>query len=81
MRSSSNWISRGSVQAEVLELALATAQPAVDLAQALGLGELAEEHGDEVVPAGETLGSPLASGLADKFGEAVAIHERKKLAE
>jgi hypothetical protein len=72
---------RSAGHAEVLELALAAAESGVDLAQALGLGKLAEEHGDEVVPAGESLGAPLATGLADELGEAISVDERKKLAE
>jgi hypothetical protein len=65
----------------VLELALAAAESGVDLAQALRLGKLAEEHGDEVVPAGKALGPAFAAGFADESGEAIAIDERKKLAE
>src|SRR5262249_11795282 len=39
--------------AQVLELALATAQPAADLAQRVCTAELAEQHRDELPPAGE----------------------------
>lgn len=73
--------SRRASHAEVPELALATAESAVDLTQAPGLGELAEEHGDKVIPAGKSLRTALAAGLAHELGEAISVDERKKLAE
>lgn len=72
---------RSASHAELLELTLAAAESGVDLAQALGLGKLAEEHGHEVVPAGNALGPAFAAGLADESGEAIPFDEGKKLAE
>jgi hypothetical protein len=43
----------GGRDAQVLELALAAAQPAADLPQRMGAPELAEQHGHELPPAGE----------------------------
>ena len=45
--------------AQVLELALAAAEPAADLAQGVGAAELAEEHRHELPPTGEPPGVPL----------------------
>ena len=45
--------------AQVPELALAAAQPAADLPQRMGAPELAEQHGDELPPAGEAAGMAL----------------------
>ncbi len=38
-----------------------------------GLGKLAEEHGDKVVPAGKALGPAFAADLADESGEAISF--------
>ena len=52
---------------EMSQFAFRTGQPAADLAQRLRLGELAEQHRDELRPAAETpcvaLGVVLAYGL------------------
>ena len=63
------------------ELALAAAQPGADLTQATGLGELAEEHCDKMVPAGKALGAAFAAGFLHQPSEAAAVGEGKELAE
>jgi len=45
------------------------------------IGEAQSIRLRKVVPTGKTHGAALTSGLAYEFGEAVAIHQRKKLAE
>jgi len=41
------------VNAEVFQLAQAASETPADFAQRLGLRQLAEQHGDELIPAGE----------------------------
>lgn len=45
---------------------LADGQSVADLPQALGLGQLTEEHGDILAPGGETLGVAFCSALMDQ---------------
>jgi hypothetical protein len=47
----------------------AAAQAVADLAQRIGASQLAEQHGDELRPAGKALGGALGSVLLDQRGE------------
>ena len=47
----------------------AAAEAVADLAQRIGASELAEQHGDELRPAGEALGVTLSGVLLDECGE------------
>ena len=55
--------------AEMDQAAQTTRQPIADLAQGIGASELAKEHGDELRPAGKSLGSAFGAVLLDKSGE------------
>ena len=44
-------------------------QPVADLAQGVGAAELAEQHRDELRPAGEPLGGMLGAMLLDECGK------------
>jgi hypothetical protein len=44
----------------MVELSQAAGHAAAYFAQRIGVGKLAKQHGDELVPTGETLGVPLA---------------------
>jgi hypothetical protein len=70
----------GSGHTGVLELALAAAPTGVDPAQAARSGEMAEEHGAEVVPTAEFLAAALAAGVAHQSGETAPVDGRKELA-
>ena len=59
-------LGRGSTQSQVTELAAGDGQSVADLPQALGLGQLAEEHGDILVPGGEALGVAFCPAFMDK---------------
>ena len=63
---------------QVLELALATAQPPADLSQRVGAPELAEQHGHELAPAGEAARVALRPGLLD---QGLELGPRKQLEE
>jgi len=67
--------------AEMAQLAFKRGQSAADLAQALGIGELAEHHGNELLPAGETAGVALGVVFAGEGLELEAREELQKLAE
>ena len=56
-------------------------EPAADFAQGLGLGGLAEEHGDELIPAGEAFGVAFGVVLVNDIGEVTAIEKSEYLAE
>jgi hypothetical protein len=56
-------------------------QPLVDLAQALGLVRLAEQHGHELTPTSETFGPPFGAVLAQQRFELAAREPLEKLAE
>ena len=60
----------GLVHAQVVELALAAGQAVTDLTQAVGVGQVAEEHGDKLRPAVKALGTALGLVLAGQGGEA-----------
>ena len=70
---------RGPVQPEVPELAHGRGQAAADLAETVGPADLAEEHGHELIPAGEALGSLLGVLTVDGLAEIAAGNERKNL--
>ena len=71
----------GSTQSQVTELAAGDGKPVADLPQALGLGELTEEHGDILVPGGEALGVALCPTLVDKAQKGNPGDDLKYLAE
>jgi len=56
----------GGAQSQVTELAAGDGQPVADLSQALGLGELTEEHGYILVPGVEALGVAFCPAFMDK---------------
>src|SRR6185295_4664527 len=60
---------RRPLQAQMLELAQAAAQPPTDLPQRARQGQLAEQHGHELVPAGEALGIALRARPLDRLLE------------
>jgi len=47
-------------------LATGDGQAIADLPQALGLSQLAKQHGNELVPRGESLGVAFCSALMDQ---------------
>jgi hypothetical protein len=47
------------VHAQMVELALDASQAVADLAQTVGVGQMAEEHGDQLGPAGKAFGGAL----------------------
>jgi hypothetical protein len=53
----------------MLQLPLATGQPATDFAQGIGARQLAEHHGHELAPTRETPRVPLGLVLFDCFLE------------
>lgn len=71
----------GTGDAEVSELAEAGLEPAGDLAEGLGGGELAEDHGNEVGPGSEALGVPFGLVFLDQGGELRAGEVVKNLTE
>ena len=71
----------GGTQSQVTELATGDSQTIADLSQALGLGELTEEHGDILVPRGETLGVSFCPTFIDQPQKRDPGHDLKNLAE
>ena len=69
---------RRGLDPEMLELALATAQPAADLPQRMGPPELTEQHGHELSPAREPAGVTLGARLLD---QGLELGPRKQLEE
>jgi hypothetical protein len=65
----------------MFEPAFARVQAVRNLVQGIGLGELAEEHGDELLPGSETFGAILGFEFADMAGEIGPLKKRKKLAK
>jgi hypothetical protein len=65
----------------VLEFVFATLEPIGDLAQGARLSQLTEQHRDELLPAGEALGSMLRFEGMDVLGEACALKQLEDLAE
>jgi len=47
------------------DLAEAGVQASADLPQRMGLGQLAEQHRNELIPAGEALGAVFGAMIAD----------------
>ena len=71
----------GSTQSQVTELTAGDGQSIADLPQALGLGELTEEHGDILVPGGEALGVAFCPAFMDKTRKGNPGYDLKYLAE
>src|ERR1035438_2495717 len=67
--------------AEMYQLAQTAGQPVADLAQRIGMAQLAEQHGHELGPAIETLGRPLGSMLFDQAGTLQTRQMLQKLIE
>ena len=67
--------------AQMRELSLAALEPSFDFAKRLGLGELAEEHGDELVPRPEALAGLVAAMLVGDALEKRPIDDGKYLAK
>jgi hypothetical protein len=55
--------------AQMNQLAQATAQAVANLAQRIGMGELAEQHRDQLRPAAKTLGAPFRIVFFDQRSE------------
>ena len=71
----------GGEQSQVTELATGDGQAVADLSQALGLGKLAEEHGDILVPGGEALGMTFCPAFMDKAQKEDPGDDLENLAE
>ena len=71
----------GGEQSQVTELAAGDGQAVADLSQALGLGKLAEEHGDILVPGGEALGMAFCPAFMDKAQKREPGDDLENLAE
>lgn len=56
-------------QSQVVQFAQTDFQAAADLAQALGLGQLAEQHGRQLVPTAKALGMTLSISLLHQTGK------------
>jgi hypothetical protein len=67
--------------AEMDQFAEAAGQTVADLAQRIGAAELAEQHRDELRPAGKTLGGPLGVVFLDQRPELVAGKMMEQLIE
>jgi hypothetical protein len=74
-------LGRCGTQSQVAELAAGDGQSVADLPQALGLGELTEEHGDILVPGGKALGVALCPAFMDKARKGNPGYDLKYLAE
>jgi len=59
----------GFGDAEMNQLAQATAQAVANLAQGIGVGELAEQHRDQLRPAAKTFGAPFRLVFLDQRSE------------
>ena len=55
---------RGIADAKMLQLPQAGSEATANLPERVGLAELAKEHGDKLIPAGESLGGPFSLGVA-----------------
>jgi hypothetical protein len=63
------------------QLTLTTGKAPADLSEALGLGELAEKHGDKLIPARIALAMAFGSMFYDQFMEFPAIKQGDQLTE
>jgi hypothetical protein len=72
---------RRRFDAEMIELAVSKPQPVADLAQAFRLGELAEQHGHALSPAGEAFRIPGGFRLTHQALEGGAGDDLRDLAE
>jgi hypothetical protein len=63
------------------QLAQTTGQAVADLAQGVGLGQLTEQHGRQLGPAGESFGMAFALVLGNQGRELVARDLLQKLTE
>ena len=59
----------GLADAEMNQLAQATAQAVANLAQRIGVGELAEQHRDQLRPAAKAFGAPFRIVFFDQRSE------------
>ena len=73
--------SRGIGNAQVPEFAFTAGQPPTDLAQAVGLAKLTEEHGDKLTPAGKSFGSVVGTVFFHGLLELKARNQLKQLGE
>ena len=60
---------RRLADAEMNQFAQATAQAVADLAQRIGMGELAEQHRDQLRPAAKAFGAPFRVVFLDQGSE------------
>ena len=67
--------------AEMDQAAQTTSQPIADLAQGIGASGLAKEHGDELRPAGKSLGCAFSAVLLDQGRELGARKMLEQLIE
>ena len=72
---------RSPCHAEMRQLAQATGKAAANLAQTIRPCQMAEQHGDELVPAGEALGVSFGAMLLDQERELRAWKMAKQLTE
>ncbi|HUI06582.1 MAG TPA: hypothetical protein VL486_06215 [Verrucomicrobiae bacterium] len=72
---------RGGSYTQMLQLSLAAMQTLDNLAQALGLGQLAEQHRHELVPTTEPLGTLLSVKAFGSRSKLMTVDQRKDLAE
>jgi hypothetical protein len=63
------------------QLSQTASQTVADLAQGIGASQLTEKHGDELRPAGKTLGGTLGGVLFHQCGELRAGKVLKQLIE
>jgi len=69
------------IKTKVDELSERTMEAVADLAEGLGLGEVAKRHGNELIPAGEAFGGKVAIVLGDQGIKFLSREERKYLTE
>jgi hypothetical protein len=74
-------LARAGTNAQMYEFAQAALKAIADLAQRIGAGQLAEQHGGEVRPGREALGAVLGLVLVDQPGEFVARDLFEQLTE
>jgi hypothetical protein len=72
---------RGSTQSQMTELATGNCQAVADLPQALGLGQLTEEHGHILIPGGKALSMTLCPTFINKTRKGNSGYDLEYLAE